>query len=145
MRIYFKKLNQRAMAPTKAHKDDAGYDLVATSQSTFYDDRLAGYTEYGTGLAVAIPKGYVGLLFPRSSVSRTNQILSNCVGVLDSGYIGEIKARFRTILDSKAESYLPPDKILQLVILELPDTQLVEVDDLDATDRGLGGFGSSGQ
>ena len=80
MVVKFKKLNEYAICPVKAHASDAGFDLTATS---FYVDE-DGCSVYGTGLAVEIPRGYVGLLFPRSSVAKKDLLLSNAVGVIDS-------------------------------------------------------------
>ena len=85
MQVKFKKLNKEAYAPEKAHKEDAGFDLKAISRE-FTDS----YIEYDTGLAFEVPTGYVGLLFPRSSVSKKDLTLANCVGVLDSCYRGPV-------------------------------------------------------
>ena len=87
MKIQIKKLNPKAMA-TRAYEGDAGLDLIAISQK-----EENGYIEYGTGIAIAIPHGYVGLLFPRSSISNKSLMFTNAVGVIDSGYRGEIKVR----------------------------------------------------
>lgn len=142
MRVYFKKLEENAVVPKYAKPGDAGLDLVATSVSSWFDSRLNGYIEYGTGLAVAIPDGYVGLIFPRSSISNTELTLANSVGVIDSGYRGEIMCRFRFTTAEKV--YKPGDRICQLVILPYPEVQVVETTDLEDTVRGTGGFGSSG-
>ena len=80
MVVKFRKLNEYAIPPVKAHATDAGFDLTATS--CYHDEE--GNTVYGTGLAVEIPKGYVGLLFPRSSIAKKDLLLSNAVGVIDS-------------------------------------------------------------
>ena len=80
LKVKIKKLNENAVIPTYAKYGDAGMDLVATSK--YYDDN--GNIVYGTGLAFEIPKGYVGLLFPRSSNSKQQLLLSNSVGVIDS-------------------------------------------------------------
>lgn len=80
MVVKFRKLNEYAICPVKAHATDAGFDLTATSY--FVDED--GCSVYGTGLAVEIPQGYVGLLFPRSSVAKKDLLLSNAVGVIDS-------------------------------------------------------------
>ena len=95
-----------------------------------------------TGIAVEIPKGYVGLLFPRSSVYKTGLELANSVGVIDSGYRGEIRAVFRASSDS-ACPYKEGDKCCQLVILKLPDVDMQFVTKLSTSDRGEKGFGST--
>ena len=136
--------------PTKAHSSDAGFDLVATSISI---DEFGCYV-YGTGLAFEIPEGYVGLVFPRSSIAKKLVSLSNAVGVIDSGYRGEVMAKFRpapgkvsggVVLDSNGEFvYHVGDRIAQLVFMKLPDVQMVETLDLWESDRGTGGYGSTG-
>lgn len=87
MEVKIKKLNENAIIPTYAKEGDAGMDLTATSKS--FDEY--GNVVYGTGLAFEIPKGYVGLLFPRSSNAKTDLFLTNSVGVLDSKIITIIK------------------------------------------------------
>ena len=82
MKIRFKKLNPNAIVPAYSKPGDAGLDLTATSKELINNSQY-GYLEYGTGLAVEIPEGYVGLIFPRSSISNTGLILSNSVGVID--------------------------------------------------------------
>lgn len=93
MKIKIKKLSSDAVMPTKAHPTDAGFDLVATSRNI--DDY--GNLVYGTGLAFEIPEGYVGFLFPRSSISKKNLILTNSVGVLDCHYPGEVTFKFKGV------------------------------------------------
>lgn len=141
MHIKFKKLHPEATIPQKAHSSDAGMDLVATSK-TFNNDYQ--FIEYGTGLAVEIPTHCAGLIFPRSSISKTSLSLRNCVGVIDSGYRGEIKLRF-SIDNETNKGYHIHDKIGQLIVLELPNMKIVEVEELSDTDRGQGGFGSTDQ
>src|SRR5690606_10497369 len=92
MKVKIKRLHPQAVIPSYAKPGDAGMDLTATSKS--YDEN--GNVVYGTGLAFEIPEGYVGLLFPRSSNSKTDLILSNSVGVLDSGYRGEVMFKFKS-------------------------------------------------
>ena len=89
MKINIKKLHPDAVIPRYAKPGDAGMDLTAVDVSSDYS-----CLTYKTGLAIEIPEGYVGLLFPRSSVYKTGQQLSNCVGVIDSGYRGEIMMKF---------------------------------------------------
>lgn len=141
MKVRFKKLHPNAVTPTKAHPTDAGFDLVAVTDGQMSETDY--FTEYGTGIAVELPAGCVGLIFPRSSISKVHQSLSNSVGVIDSGYRGEIKLRFRDI-GAKLKLYKKGDKIGQLIILQLPFITLEETDELSEADRGTAGFGSSG-
>jgi len=149
MEIRIKKLDPNAVIPSKAHVNDAGFDLVAVSERV-----TRNYIEYGTGIAVEIPEGHAGYLFPRSSVSNKKLWLANSVGVIDSNYRGEIKFRFRHALGvstKESDVYKPAtgdyvgDRIGQLIILPLPEVTLIEVDELGDSERGDGGFGSSGQ
>jgi dUTP pyrophosphatase len=142
MKVKFKKLSDNAVIPSYAKPGDAGLDLTATSMQVV-DQKTYGYIEYGTGIAVEIPEGYVGLIYPRSSVSNTGLILSNCVGVVDSGYRGEIKFRFKWIKDSVA--YTIGERIGQMIIMPYPTIEVEEVTELNSTERGEGGFGSSGK
>ena len=156
MKVRFKKLSEWAKTPTKAHETDAGYDLYAESRKL--DEN--GCITYGTGIAVEIPKGYVGLVFPRSSISKKDVALTNSVGVIDSGYRGEILFKFKVAIpvypdygNSEAEAayvntlddYDCGERIGQLIILPYPQIELEEADELDDSDRGTGGFGSSGR
>jgi dUTP pyrophosphatase len=141
MNLKIKLLATNAVLPSRAHATDAGLDLTATSYNWTKD-----YIEYGTGLAVAIPPGHVGLIFPRSSLTTKDLVLGNSVGVIDETYRGEIMFRFKEHTKHTASKiYNVGDRIGQLVIVELPKFSVEQVDDLDATERGTGGFGSSGQ
>lgn len=135
MNINFKKLQPQAQAPLSS-LGNAGADLYAISK-TFRE----GFIEYGTGLAFEIPEGYVGLLFPRSSISNKDLTLANSVGVIDSSYRGEVKMRF---VDSGPIHYEEGERIGQLVILPCPAVEFNETEELSVTDRGEGGFGSTG-
>ena len=137
MILKIKKLIPEAVVPNYAKKGDAGLDLIATSSKN-----CAEFIEFGTGLAVEIEEGNVGLLFPRSSISKTGHRLLNSVGVIDSGYRGEIKVRMSW---TNQNCYKVGDKIAQLVIMELPQVLIEEVEDLEESDRGSGGFGSTGK
>lgn len=138
MDLRFKALNEKARI-SKAHEADAGFDLTATSIEACGD-----FIEYGTGIAVDIPKGFVGLLFPRSSISKHSMLMCNSVGVVDAGYHGEVRVRMR-VLGTKQKKYEVGDRVAQLVLVELPEISMIQVDDFGAdTDRGDGGFGSSG-
>ena len=143
MKVRIKKLNELAVIPTYAKDGDAGMDLVATSIISTTSTQIT----YGIGLALEIPKGFVGLIFPRSSVRKTRLMLSNCVGVIDSGYRGELQATFNKInQDSVSENdYKVGDRIAQIMIIPHPDIQFEEADELSDTERGEGGFGSTGK
>jgi len=145
MMVKVKKLNGEAVVPHYSRQGDAGLDLVAVSI-----ERNDQYIEYGTGLAVEIPKGYVGLLFPRSSVSNYDLVQANSVGVIDCNYRGEIKVRFKCTGTLKSpfimfeKLYNMGDRVAQLVIIPYPNILLVESEELSDTNRGDNGFGSSG-
>lgn len=140
MKIKFSKLHYDAVQPFKAHPTDAGFDLTAVWAE---EDRKRNVVSYHTEIAVEIPEGYVGLLFPRSSVYKHQLQLANSVGVIDSGYRGEIVLKYR-IVQPHISRYSFGDRVGQLVIVPVPDVELVEVEDLEDSDRGKDGFGSSG-
>ena len=167
--VKFRKLSDKATIPTKAHTSDVGFDLVATKVEI-----TENYIEYSTDIALQLPVGYCALLFPRSSNSKKDLLLANSVGLVDNGYIGELKLRFKRIMMPVMQEVMiaPPtgdiltdarntrkvpglayrddhiykvgDKVGQLVIMPYPEVTLMETDELDETDRGDGGFGSSG-
>ena len=142
MIVKIKKLHDNAVIPAYAKPGDAGLDLTATSVVT---DEY-GNVVYGTGLAIEIPFGYAGLLFPRSSNSKTDLYLTNHVGVVDSGYRGEIMFKYRPldgILNSKI--YQVGERVGQIVILPYPAVSFEEVEQLSDTERGDSGFGSTGK
>jgi dUTP pyrophosphatase len=116
-------------------------DLVATKiiSNTTFD------VTYGTDLAMEIPKGFVGLVFPRSSIRKYELILSNSVGVIDSGYRGELQATFKKENGLDSLAYKVGDRIAQIMIIPHPEIEFEEVDDLSDTERGDGGFGSTGK
>lgn len=145
MKVKIKKLHPKAIIPKYAKSGDAGLDLTATSMSL--DDLNV---IYGTGLAVEIPQGYVGLLFPRSSISKRVLFQRNAVGVIDSGYRGEITIKFgyykkdHKHIFQADKVYEVGERIGQLIIVPYPQIQFVEVSELSETDRGTGGYGSTG-
>lgn len=141
LEVKFKKLNENAELPKYAKKGDAGLDLKATSRE--YSKEFECYV-YGTGLAVEIPEGYVGLLFPRSSIRKYGVALTNCVGVVDSGYRGEIMLTFRPQSCGTVNNYKVGDKICQLIIMPYPLIKPIEATELSETERGENGHGSSG-
>lgn len=157
MAVEFKKLHSEAVIPTKANEGDAGFDLTGIGYSVKTDDSSGvTFIEYSTGIAVKIPKGYVGILAPRSSISsRTDLFLANSVGVIDSGYRGEIRFRFKTNLSKPhtpsftvAKIYDVPERIGQLLIMPLANLRAHEVSEFSPDEdntRGTGGFGSTGR
>ena len=140
MKVRIKKLHSDATIPTYAKDGDAGMDLTTVSEPKITET----YIEYDTGLAMEIPKGYVGLLFPRSSVSKTNLVLANCVGVVDSGYRGPVKLRFKELGENPALRYRTKERVGQIIIMSVPNFEFEQVDELTNTSRGEGGFGSTG-
>ena len=122
-----------------AAMDGGSVDLVAVSKSKDKDGNFV----YGTGLAFEIPEGFVGLVFPRSSVSARCMTMANCVGVIDSGYIGEVTVKFRQHLFAKP--YDNGDRVAQMIIMPYPHIDFVEVDELSDSERGEGGYGSTGK
>lgn len=145
MKIKFKKLDPKAVIPTYANTGDAGLDITAIDYVILgVHSEKPSQLRYFTGLAVEIPEGFVGLLFPRSSIHRTDLILPNSVGVIDSGYRGEITAIFNLPSNNKERVYNVGDRILQLVIVPIPKIELEEVQSLSDSERGTRGFGSSG-
>ena len=147
MKVKIKKLYRDSILPTKAHATDAGFDLYAHNVMRDNQANLV----YTTGVAMEIPQGYVGLIFPRSSISRKDLILTNCVGVIDSGYRGEISFKFKRVnfveqQDGLLENdYRKGERIGQIIIMPYPEIEFVEVDELSDSERGDGGYGSSGK
>lgn len=144
MYVKLKKLSPDAVIPTYAKDGDAGMDMTATK---IINETLDSIT-YGTDIALEIPKGFVGLIFPRSSIRKTHLHLSNSVGVVDSGYRGEIQATFKKIQgvsNNALDNYKVGDRIMQIMIIPHPSIIFIEVDELDNTERGEGGFGSTGK
>lgn len=140
LQVKIKKLNEFAVIPKYAKSGDAAVDLTALSKEV---KKYPNQVVYGTGISIEIPEGYVGLLFPRSSICKTGLSLTNSVGVIDSGYRGEIKFVF-TIEPFPREIYEVGDRIGQLMIIPYPRVEFQEVEELSNTERGTGGFGSSG-
>lgn len=145
LKVKIKKLHDDAKIPSYSKPGDAGMDLVAVDIKEHVDSLTDETTKIivDSGLAFEIPIGFVGLVFPRSSIQSTGLRLANCVGVIDSGYRGSIKAVF-DIKDSSLTYYNKGDRFAQIMILPYPIIELSEVTDLESSDRGSGGFGSSG-
>lgn len=141
MIVKFKKVHPNAVIPTKAHESDAGFDLTAVSVD---EDRKRNVVIYHTGISVEIPENCAGYIFPRSSVYKHQLSLANCVGIIDSGFRNEILVIFR-IIQPHISRYSVGDKVAQLIIQPYPEIQFEEVDELSDSDRGMGGFGSSGR
>ena len=138
MKVNIKRLHENATIPFYAKESDAGMDLVITD--------IKGETEwdisYGFGISMEIPDGFMGLVFPRSSIRKTDLILSNSVGVIDAGYRGEIQA---TCKKTGGAVYKIGDRGAQLIIIPHPIIEWNEVNELNNTERGEGGFGSTGK
>ena len=154
MEVKIKKLKPNAIIPTYAKDGDAGMDLVATEILKDTPEQIT----YGMGVAIEIPYGFVGLVFPRSSIRKTGLQLSNSVGVIDSGYRGEIQATFNKVFggdrfydetknteDTSNDFYKVGDRIAQIMIIPYPPIEFTEVDELSDSERGEGGFGSTGK
>jgi dUTP pyrophosphatase len=155
-RLKVKKLVPDAVLPSRAKAGDAGYDIVAIDDGVWSDDRT--YIQYRTGIAIELPPGFHTELFPRSSVSKTDLVLANSIGLVDNGYRGEMLVRFKYVPRSAGSMYsqvvvrehVNPslfkkgDRIAQLVIRRTEIAYVEEVADLSDTERGAGGFGSTG-
>lgn len=161
--IEFKRVNPDAQIPIKAHPSDAAYDLCSMEDVTLLPGE---YKMVGCGLAFAIPQGWCGAVYPRSGLGCKGLVLKNGTGIIDSHYRGEVMLPLFN--NNPTHVYFPSDdtmgggcecyeesfdgtihihkgdRVAQLCIELVPDTTLVEVDELDSTDRGDGGFGSSG-
>jgi dUTP pyrophosphatase len=136
MKIKIKKLHPNAVIPKYMHQGDAGMDLYAVSVEI-----KNKYVEYKTGLSFEIPENYVMLVFPRSSITDKDLIMKNCVGVLDSGFRGELKLRFKK---EGEDIYNAGERIAQILILPYPNIEFEESEKLSEGSRGQNGLGSTG-
>jgi dUTP pyrophosphatase len=138
-KLLVKKLDPSAIIPTKANGSDAGYDLYALDGAIVEKNT---HRLIKTGISMAIPEGYVGLIWPRSGLAYKHG-LDVFAGVIDSGYRGDIGV---ILFNSQYSSYgiSKGDRIAQILIQKVEDFELLEVEDLDSTERNSGGFGSSG-
>jgi dUTP pyrophosphatase len=136
IKVKIKKLNPEANIPAYAKEGDAGLDLVAISKR-----ETEKFIEYGTGLAIEIPEGHMGLLFPRSSISKKDLVLANSVGIVDAGYRGELLIRFKKLGE---DNYEVGERVVQLMVMPFPKINFEEVEELEDSSRGAGGFGSTG-
>lgn len=139
MKLRVQKLHPEAILPKQMSTGAAGFDLTAVSIKELPN----GTISYDTGLAFEIPKGYVGLLAPRSSIVKTSVRLGNSLGIIDSDYRGSISFVFDNI-DKGGGIYGIGDRIGQMLIVPTANVELVESDELSNTDRGTGGYGSTG-
>ena len=146
MKIKIKKLHPDAVIPKYAKLGDAGMDLYAVDVKIHVDSLTDENTKIivDSGLAFEIPEGFVGLVFPRSSIQSTGVRLTNCVGVIDSGYRGPVKAVF-DIKDSSLIYYNKGDRFAQIMIIPYPQIEFEEAEELSETERSEGGFGSTGK
>jgi len=146
MEVKIKKLHPNAVIPKYESAGAAGMDLTATSKH--YDGN--GCVVYSTGIAIQIPQGYYADLRPRSSISKYDLVLANSIGTIDSDYTGELIFKFKPTKGSDYEyevglnEYQVGDRIGQIIIMPYPKIEFVEVNELDKTERGNGGFGSTG-
>ena len=139
--VKIKKLHPNSVIPTYSKEGDAGMDLTITEviKNTTED------VSYGFGIALEIPPGFVGLVFPRSSIRKTDLLLTNSVGVIDSGYRGEIQATFKKTLGDSSVIYEVGERGAQIIILPYPKINFINSDNLSNSERGDGGFGSTGK
>jgi dUTP pyrophosphatase len=154
MKVKIQKISPLAKIPSYAKEGDAGMDVIATS---IISDTPTQIT-YGLGIALEIPNGFVGLVFPRSSIRKTGLQLSNSVGVIDSGYRGELQATFNKLFGGEGmydemkvnqmqpnDYYKIGDRVAQIMIIPFPPIEFEQVTQLSETERGDGGFGSTGK
>jgi dUTP pyrophosphatase len=137
-----RRLRADAVLPERAYHGDAGLDLAACERVELAPGERA---VIGTGLAVAIPDGYAGFVQPRSGLADRHGIsIVNAPGLIDSGYRGELKVILLNTDTTHPFVVEPGMRIAQLVVLEVPELELTETDELPATERGVRGHGSSG-
>jgi len=137
MKIRFKKLHPLAKIPKKATVGSAGFDLTAVSV-----EDCPTCVKYHIGIAVEIPAGFVGLLYPRSSIVKLGAWPGNAVGVIDSDYRGEITL---CLYYTHFPPYKAGERVGQIIIAPIPDVEFEEADELSETARGTGGYGSTGK
>lgn len=142
LEVKFKKLHEDSILPYYSSEDAAGLDCTVYSKN--YNHKTHCW-EYGLGFAVEIPKGYVGLVFPRSSICNTGLELSNAVGVVDSDYRGEVMVKFYENITANIKEYKIGERACQLIIIPYPKIKVIEAKELSETKRGKGGYGSTGK
>jgi len=137
-----RRLDERATLPTRAYDGDAGLDLYALDEAVLGPGQRASVR---TGVAVQIPEGHAGLVLPRSGLAARHGIaLVNAPGLIDAGYRGEIVSLLLNTDHEESVRFAPGDRIAQLVLISVPMPQVREVESLGDSQRGAGGFGSSG-
>lgn len=141
MTIKYKKAFDLVPTPFYATEGAACMDLTAMSEPVY--NEKGNYWGYDTGLAFEIPKGFVGLVFPRSSNTKMDLILGNSVGIIDSDFRDTVKFRYKEI-SKLSPIYQFGDRIGQIMFIPFPHVDLILVDELSSTERGTGGFGSTG-
>jgi len=137
--VKVKLLRGSSLPPKRAHSDDAAWDVFADIV-----EETPEFLRVKTGIAVQPPEGYSFLAFPRSSISKTGWILANSVGVIDHSYRGEIEYRFRRVREDAQPFYIG-ERIGQIKLVKDYDLDFTVVSELDESDRGEGGFGSTGK
>lgn len=143
MSFRYARLTPEAVAPTRAHDDDAGFDLCASEPARLEPGQRASI---GTGIAVEIPEGSAGLVLPRSGLAARHGIsVVNAPGLIDAGYRGEVRVLLLNTDRDEAFQIAPGDRIAQLVIVEVGSGEPEEAESLADSARGSGGFGSTGR
>lgn len=145
LKVKFKKLQSSVKLPVKGSSHAACFDVYA--HSITYDDKHPRKRTVGLGFATEIPEGYCGVIVPRSNLTKFYWIMNNSIGIIDSDYRGEWKAIFTNITDNAwlyPFPYEQGERIGQIYFRKVEDVIFEEVDDLDESDRGSGGFGSTG-
>ncbi len=141
-RLRVRRLDERAVLPTRAYPGDAGLDLYALDEAMLSPGERASI---GTGIAVEIPDGQAGLVLPRSGLAARHGIaLVNAPGLIDAGYRGEVRVLLLNTDLEQPFTVVHGERIAQLVLVRIETPEVIEVDKLAASERGAGGFGSTG-
>lgn len=142
-RLQVRRLHPEARLPTRAYPSDAGLDLYAVETVTL---KAGGRASVGTGIALEIPGGRAGLVLPRSGLAARHGIaLVNAPGLIDAGYRGELRVLLLNTDRQEAFTITQGERIAQLVLVRIEAPEVAEVHELAFSERGSGGFGSSGQ
>ena len=143
MILRVRRLHPDAWLPRRAHEGDAGYDLFAVEAATLGPGERASV---GTGIAVELPPGHAGWVVPRSGLAARHGIaIVNAPGLIDSGYRGEVRVLLLNTDRSEPFEVQPGERIAQLVVAAVAAPEITEVQELEASARGAGGFGSTGR
>ncbi len=144
MKVNFTRLNNDAKIPLRGSNEAAGYDLYANISEDFVEIKPHETAKIGTGIAMEIPNGYFGAIFARSGLATKEGLRpANCCGVVDQDYRGEIIVALHNDSDN-VRFITPNERIAQLVVIPYLEIEFNEVDRLNTTSRGAGGFGSTG-